>query len=133
MDNYKITPLKGAMSITINCVVITDNLQNIRFYQRSSKTMNDNTMFRTKINLLTRKTVLKVSLFQTLYWRRLLWSLEIPISFKFILEIHIIRKIFPKYIGLDWNALFRVDKMVEKSNQINEWIIQVLAHINRYV
>ena len=30
--------------------------------------MNDNAMFRTKINLLTRKTVLKVSLFQTYYY-----------------------------------------------------------------
>ena len=36
------------------------------------------------------------------------------------------------WIGLDWNALFHVDKIVEK-NQINECIIQVLAHINRYV
>ena len=36
-------------------------------------------------------------------------------------------------IGLDWNALFDVDKIVEKKNQINECIIQVLAHINRYV
>ena len=33
-------------------------------------------------------------------------------------------------IGLDWNALFRVDKIVEKKNQINKCIIQVLAHIN---
>ena len=40
--------------------------------------------------------------------------------------------IFSSWIGLDWNALFRVDKIVEK-NQINECIIQVLAHINRYV
>ena len=36
------------------------------------------------------------------------------------------------WTGLDWNALFRVDKIVEK-NQINECIIQVLAHINRYI
>ena len=46
--------------------------------------------------------------------------------------------VYPKTIGrldwieLDWNALFHVDKIVEK-NQINECIIQVLAHINRYV
>ena len=34
----------------------------------------------------------------------------------------------------NWNALFHVEKIVEKKkNQINEWIIQVLAHINRYV
>ena len=37
------------------------------------------------------------------------------------------------WIGLDWNALFHVDKIIEKKNQINECIIQVLAHINRYV
>ena len=35
-------------------------------------------------------------------------------------------------IGLDWNALFRVDKIVEK-NQINKCVIQVVAHINRYI
>ena len=34
--------------------------------------------------------------------------------------------------GLDWNALFRVDKIVEK-NQINECIMQVPGHTNRYV
>ena len=33
----------------------------------------------------------------------------------------------------DWNTLFRVDKIVEKKNQINKCIIQVLAHNNRYV
>ena len=46
------------------------------------------------------------------------------------------RKIHIKFlywIGLDSNALFRVDKIVEKKNQINECIIQVRAHINRYV
>ena len=37
------------------------------------------------------------------------------------------------WIGLDWIALFHVDKIVEKKNQINECIMQVLAHINRYV
>ena len=37
------------------------------------------------------------------------------------------------WIGLDWNAVFHVDKIVEKQNQINEYMIQVLAHINRYV
>ena len=37
------------------------------------------------------------------------------------------------WIGLDWNASFHVDKIVEKKNQINEGIIQVLAHINQYV
>ena len=36
------------------------------------------------------------------------------------------------WIGLDWNALFRVNKIIEK-NQINKCIIQVLSHINRYV
>ena len=36
-------------------------------------------------------------------------------------------------LELDWNALFHVDEIVEKKNQINECIIQVLAHINRYV
>ena len=36
------------------------------------------------------------------------------------------------WIGLDWNALFRVDKIVEKKNN-NKCIIQVLARINRYV
>ena len=30
------------------------------------------------------------------------------------------------WIGLDWNALFHVDKIVEKKHQINECIIQVL-------
>ena len=44
-------------------VIITDNLQNLRFYQRSSKNMNQN-MFCTKSRLLTQKTVLKVLLFQ---------------------------------------------------------------------
>ena len=50
-DNYKSasehlqnSTVNGAMSITINCVIITDNLQNIRFYHRSSKIMNDNAM-----------------------------------------------------------------------------------------
>ena len=32
---------------------------------------------------------------------------------------------------MDWNALFNVDRITEK-NQINECIIQVLAHINGY-
>ena len=36
------------------------------------------------------------------------------------------------WIELDWNTLFRVDKIVEKI-QINKCIIQVLAHVNRYV
>ena len=31
-------------------------------------------------------------------------------------------------IGLDWNALLRVDKIVEKKNQNNKRIIQVLTH-----
>ena len=35
---------------------------------------------------------------------------------------------FTAWIGLDWNALFRVNKIVEK-----KYIIQVLAHVNRYV
>ena len=35
------------------------------------------------------------------------------------------------WIEKDWNALIYVDKITEK-NQINECIIQVLAHINRY-
>ena len=43
---------------------MTNNLQKLRFYQRSSKTMNDNVMFRTESKILTQKTVLKVSLFQ---------------------------------------------------------------------
>ena len=42
------------------------------------------------------------------------------------------KRVFMNWIGLDWNALFRVDKIVKKY-QINECIIQVLAHINRYV
>ena len=46
--------------------VVTDNLQNLRFYQLSSKNMNAN-MFCTKSKLLTPKTVLKVSLFQIFY------------------------------------------------------------------
>ena len=57
-------------------VIITDNLQNLRFYQGSSKTMNYNVMFCTKIKLFTGKTVLKVSLFQFFCQCRLL-SLEI--------------------------------------------------------
>ena len=40
--------------------------------------------------------------------------------------------LFLHWIGLDWNALFRVNKIIEK-NQINKCIIQVLSHINRYV
>ena len=36
-------------------------------------------------------------------------------------------------VGLDWNALFRVDKIVEKKINNNKCIIQVLAHISRYV
>ena len=44
-------------------MIITDNLQNLRFYQRYSKNMNQN-IFCTKSKLLTQKTVLKVSLFQ---------------------------------------------------------------------
>ena len=47
-------------------VIITDNLQKLRFYQRSSKTMNDNIMFRTKFKILRQKTVLKLLLAQTL-------------------------------------------------------------------
>ena len=46
-------------------VIITDNLE------RSSKTVNDH-MFGTKIKVLTQKTVLKVSLFQTYYYLRLM-------------------------------------------------------------
>ena len=45
-------------------VVITDNLQNLKFYQRSWKIVNDNMMFCTKIKLLARKIVLKAPLFQ---------------------------------------------------------------------
>ena len=47
-------------------VIITDNLQNLQFYQCSSKNMNQN-MFRTKSRLLTQKAALKVSLFQFFY------------------------------------------------------------------
>ena len=36
-------------------------------------------------------------------------------------------------VGLDWNALFRVDKIVGKKINNNKCIIQVLAHISRYV
>ena len=50
-------------------MTIADNLQNLRFYQRSSATIIDHTMFRTKIRLPTQKTVLNVSLFQNFYWR----------------------------------------------------------------
>ena len=41
-----------------------DNLQNLRFQQCSSKTVNDNMsrMFCAKIKLVARKTVLKLSL-----------------------------------------------------------------------
>ena len=34
-------------------------------------------------------------------------------------------------VGLDWNALFRVDKIVGKKINNNKCIIQVLAHISR--
>ena len=38
-----------------------DNFQDLRFYQRSSKNMNDDIMFCKKVNKsLTQKTVLKV-------------------------------------------------------------------------
>ena len=37
-------------------MAIADNLQNLRFYQRSSATIIDHTMFRTKIRLPTQKT-----------------------------------------------------------------------------
>ena len=43
-------------------LIITDNLQNLRFYQRSSKKLNQN-MFCTESRLLTQKTVLKALLF----------------------------------------------------------------------
>ena len=46
---------------------MTDNLQKLRFYQRSSKTMNDNIMFHTKVKILTQKNVLKVSSLQNFY------------------------------------------------------------------
>ena len=36
------------------------------------------------------------------------------------------------WLGLEWSALFCVDKIVEKNNN-NKCIIQVLAYINRYV
>ena len=48
-------------------VIIPDNIQNLKFYQGSSKNMNDNMMFCTKNKLLTQKTVLKASLFQIFY------------------------------------------------------------------
>ena len=44
-------------------LTITDNLQNLRFCQRSSRNTNQN-MFCTKSKLLTQKAVLKVLLFQ---------------------------------------------------------------------
>ena len=44
-----------------NILVMTDNLQNLRFYQCSSRTMINNMMFRSKIKLVTQNTVLKVS------------------------------------------------------------------------
>ena len=44
---------------------MSNNLQNLRFYQRSSKNMNQN-MFYTKKWLLTQINVLQVSLFQFL-------------------------------------------------------------------
>ena len=37
------------------------------------------------------------------------------------------------WIELDWNALFRVDKIVEKKIKLIKCIIQVLAYISRYV
>ena len=46
---------------------MTDNLQKLKFYQRSSKNMKDNIMFHTKVKILTQKTVLKVSSFQNFY------------------------------------------------------------------
>ena len=46
---------------------MTDNLQKLRFYQRSSKTMNDNIMFHIKVKILAQKTVLKVSSIQNFY------------------------------------------------------------------
>ena len=57
-----------------NCfyyVIITNNLQNLRFYQCSLKNVNE-IMFCTKTKLLTQKTVLKVILFQIFYQCRLL-------------------------------------------------------------
>ena len=42
---------------------MTDNLKNLRFYQRSSKNMDQN-IFCIKSRLLTKTAVLKVSLFQ---------------------------------------------------------------------
>ena len=74
--------INGAMLITFNRAIIisnynlkypvisnfTVNLENLRFQQWSSKTMNDNMRnFCTKMKLLARKTVLKVSLFQFFY------------------------------------------------------------------
>ena len=43
-------------------VIITDNLQNLRFYERSSKNIDEN-MFCTKTKLLKQQTVLSLSLF----------------------------------------------------------------------
>ena len=59
----------------LRCIIKTNSLQNLRFYQRSSKNMNQN-MFCTKSRLLTQETVLKLSLFQFFYQCRLLRSLE---------------------------------------------------------
>ena len=43
---------------------MTDNLQNLRFYQRSSKKNMNQNMFITSSRFLTQKTVLQISLFQ---------------------------------------------------------------------
>ena len=100
-------------------VIISDNIQNLKFYQGSSKNMNDNMMFCTKNKLLTQKNctqgfiILNFLLVQTavklrnslMYESCKLWySLN---YFNFVqvfvrifekAEEYIIQKIFPEYM-----------------------------------
>ena len=100
-------------------VIIPDNIQNLKFYQGSSKNMNDNMMFCTKNKLLTQKNctqgfiILNFLLVQTavklrnslMYESCKLWySLN---YFNFVqvfvrifekAEEYIIQKIFPEYM-----------------------------------
>ena len=72
ISNYHLRYPVTSYFTVFQYVIITDNLQNLRFYQRFSKNSNDNMMFCTKNKLLTRKTAHTISLLQFFYQCRLL-------------------------------------------------------------
>ena len=92
-------------------VVVTNNFQNLKFYQRSLKTVIDEMIFALKLSFLHKKlyssfhyflivqTPLKLRNSQ-IYKDCQLWYNRNYFSFfkKACIEIHTVRKIFPKYM-----------------------------------